>query len=621
MSQLKRYMAKALLILLLFSSTTVSPGYFMQSIAIAAVKAPTVVTSKKVLYLGADTYKVEIKNLSSKAIVTYQSSNTRVATVSKAGKVKPLKAGAATITVTIKQNGKTYRLKTEVTVKKPTIEFTSSIDYLNVGEAYLLKAKTNGMKEKVVWSVSDDTIASISAGGKLTALSAGEVTVTATAGGIKKQGEISIGTNRLGVFSNQITCYEPSTVYVHIYEPIKDEVLTADTLSKSNAVIDFEWDKQTEANILPITILPKKAGKETLILTSDKATDRLYIDITVTEKPKDRLELNAKEVYAKCSPATVIITATNKSGAVYTGSGFFIDNGLLVTNYHVIEGSSRIIVRTQEEKEYEVKEIVGFDAKIDLAILRVNSQNPSLVLNQDGAVTGEEIYALGSPLGLTGTLSDGMVSTSSRVIEGVDYIQITAPISPGNSGGPLLNGYGEVLGVNTMYLVNGQNLNFAVNIKELQKISTNRPMSMKEFGEQYQLIQKDKDTQVIYEDSTKSGDPMTCQEIAPMVYVEGAITADEYWDCYSFKVEEPVYVIGAMGLKNKELMKDIRFHLYDYDLEYPIAYGENQIYNGDPMKVIQAFYLEPGEYFISIWLPDEYVGEDVPYMFMIDLLY
>ncbi len=98
-----------------------------------------------------------------------------------------------------------------------------------------------------------------------------------------------------------------------------------------------------------------------------------------------------------------------------------------------------------------------------------------------GVITGETVYAVGSSKGLTGTLSDGLVSTASRIVDDVDCIQITAAISSGNSGGPLINIYGEVIGSNTMSLASGQNLNFAVNITELQAVETTNAMTMAEF--------------------------------------------------------------------------------------------------------------------------------------------
>ncbi len=605
MLRIGRYLAQTLLVIFLSMQTAVTFAEPSVVLAAAAVNAPTVTADKKNLYVGADSYKIEITNKASGATVTYKSSNTKVATVTKNGEVKPVTAGSATITTTVKQNGKTYSLKTAITVKPPEVKLTASTEYLNVDESFLFKAKAYGSNDKIKWSVSDTKIASINSGGMITAKAVGKVTVTATSGAIKKSTEVIVGTNRLGVFSKNITCYDDLTIYVQIQELKKKETLKAETLSKKKDIIDFKWEKQTKDNSFPITILPRKAGEETLVISSDLTTDRLYIHITVTEKPKERKELNAKEVYAKCSPATVIITASTPFGATYTGSGFFIEDGLLVTNYHVIEGTSKITVKTQEDEEYEVKEIAGFDADIDLALLRVDSKNPSLVISQDGATTGEDIYALGSPLGLTGTLSDGMVSTASRVIEGVDYIQITAPISPGNSGGPLLNVYGEVIGVNTMYLVNGQNLNFAVNIKELQKISTNRPVMIKS------------DYKTIYENPSISGDPKTCQEISPNVYVQGAVTDDEWWDCYSFQLDEAAIVEGIMVFAKERDMRLIRFQIYTYDSDNPIAYGRDIIYEGDPVQVLQTQKLKPGKYFVAVWLPDAYVGDDVPYIFML----
>lgn len=204
-------------------------------------------------------------------------------------------------------------------------------------------------------------------------------------------------------------------------------------------------------------------------------------DAAAVSKPK---ELTAEQVYEKCSKATVEIVAEIAGDKYNLGSGFFIDSGEVVTNFHVVAGADRIQVTTSDKKTYEVEQVLGYDEKIDLAILKVNSQNESLKESKEGIKTGETIYILGSPLGLTGTFADGMVSSPSRKIEDVDYIQVTAPMSPGNSGGPLLNKYGEVMGVNTWQYADGQNLNFSINISEIDNIKTDKPLSLADF---YQL--------------------------------------------------------------------------------------------------------------------------------------
>lgn len=216
--------------------------------------------------------------------------------------------------------------------------------------------------------------------------------------------------------------------------------------------------------------------KGTVKITATVGTKKYTSQITVNKK-----ELTSKEIYKKAAKATVEITAKVSSTNYNIGSGFFIDNGILVTNYHVIAGTNEIQVTTYSGNTYTVQQVLGFDEDIDVAILKVNSTNESLVKNQEGVTVGEDIYVLGSPLGLTGTFTSGMVSSASRIVEGVDYIQVTAPMSPGNSGGPLLNTYGEVMGINTWQYADGQNLNFSININEIENVDTSNPISVSEF--------------------------------------------------------------------------------------------------------------------------------------------
>lgn len=216
--------------------------------------------------------------------------------------------------------------------------------------------------------------------------------------------------------------------------------------------------------------------KGTVTITAS-VNSKKYLS-TIQVKPK---ELTAEEIYEKCSKATVEILAEVASERYNLGSGFFIDEGTVITNYHVVSGASNIKITDSEKKSYHVEQVLGYNDEIDLVILKVNSQNEYLEKNEEAIKPGETVYTLGSPLGLTGSFADGMVSSPARKIESVDYIQVTAPMSPGNSGGPLINKYGEVIGINTWQYTEGQNLNFSININEIQNIKTDKPLSMSDF--------------------------------------------------------------------------------------------------------------------------------------------
>ena len=156
------------------------------------------------------------------------------------------------------------------------------------------------------------------------------------------------------------------------------------------------------------------------------------------------------------------------------GSGFLInEDGYLITNYHVI--ARETLIRTTvfhhrnsgfEQKQYDKVRIIALNPYVDLALLKIEDPNrefPHVFLGDMGRVNvGETVFAIGNPLGLTRTVSQGIVSTTNRDFEGRLYIQTTADINPGNSGGPLFNLAGEVIGVTSMgYLFYG-GLNFAI---------------------------------------------------------------------------------------------------------------------------------------------------------------
>lgn len=191
--------------------------------------------------------------------------------------------------------------------------------------------------------------------------------------------------------------------------------------------------------------------------------------------------LTPEDIYSLVAPSTIEIKASN-SNYSSTGTGFFDDiNGTVITNYHVIEDAKEAKIKTYDGKEYDVLKVLGYDKQNDIAILSTKCTSSTPVVKSSSPVaTGQKVYALGSSLGLTGTFSEGIVSTASRDIDGTNYIQITAPISHGNSGGPLLNEQGEVIGITSAGFVDGQNLNLAIPIQNVAKVPRNKNLTLQE---------------------------------------------------------------------------------------------------------------------------------------------
>lgn len=200
---------------------------------------------------------------------------------------------------------------------------------------------------------------------------------------------------------------------------------------------------------------------------------------TVTLKAGDTsATLTAEQIFAACAPAVFYLEIYDKNGkSLGSGSGFFLSaDGRAVTNYHVIDNAYSAKAFTKDGKEHKITGIYGGDEKLDLAVVQVEGSGYPVLTRGDSKniTTGSTVYAIGSPLGLDSTISQGIVSYASRTIEDSEYIQITTPISPGSSGGALIDAKGKVIGVTAAFIMNdGENINLAVPIHKLDELKTN----------------------------------------------------------------------------------------------------------------------------------------------------
>lgn len=163
--------------------------------------------------------------------------------------------------------------------------------------------------------------------------------------------------------------------------------------------------------------------------------------------------------------STVLLVMEDTHGQpIGLGSGFFVRFNQIATNLHVVEGAAGGYAKLVGKKsKYEINGISAIDAKRDLVILQVATSHRQLVsiADSDTVQVGDRVYAIGNPRGLEGTFSQGIISSVRKI--GTDrLLQITAPVSPGSSGGPVLNENGKVIGVSVATFQGGQNLNFAI---------------------------------------------------------------------------------------------------------------------------------------------------------------
>jgi serine protease Do len=160
------------------------------------------------------------------------------------------------------------------------------------------------------------------------------------------------------------------------------------------------------------------------------------------------------------------------------GSGFIVSSdGYILTNAHVVDGANVVTVKTTDKREYRAK-VIGSDKQSDVAVLKIDAKNLPVVKIGDpnGSKVGQWVVAIGSPYGFDNTVTSGIISAKSRSLPNENYtpfIQTDVPVNPGNSGGPLFNLQGEVIGINSMiYSQTGgfQGLSFAIPINEAMKV-------------------------------------------------------------------------------------------------------------------------------------------------------
>ena len=191
----------------------------------------------------------------------------------------------------------------------------------------------------------------------------------------------------------------------------------------------------------------------------------------------------------KSPPVRTVLELVNQIGEAVVqvrtpsglGSGFFLnEDGFLITNFHVVEGETQISVEVYHQKDgqlerktYKQVRIIALNKFADLALLKVEDKDAPrfkyvALGSADALSVGERVFAIGSPLGLERTVTEGILSTKTREVGGSLYLQTTAQINPGNSGGPLFNLSGEVVGVTNMKVSSGEGLGFAIPVEAVK---------------------------------------------------------------------------------------------------------------------------------------------------------
>lgn len=399
----------------------------------------------------------------------WKSENEKIAKVTSLGEVIGLSIGKTRVVAMV--GGESYSC--EVTVKSTYI----SKKKINIKEGESFSISVVGSKDGVHYKSVDESVATIDQNGNIFGVKEGITSIVATYNKINYYAKVIVTKSRLSVNADEIWMNQEKTITITLKDRKKEEDII---IEDSKGIIDIKRENWRKDSIT-VTLTPLKDGETELRVLRKDSSEEMRIGIHATVR---RL-LTAEEIYKKYVNACVSVISYDAVGEENVGSGFFIDSGMLLTNYHVIEYANELKVEDINGKSYEVKGIYDYDVTNDLALLEVEKTNDTIFfINRDEVKTGETIYTLGSPVKYAGTISDGMVSYAKRIMDEVHYIQFSAPISQSSGGGPLINAYGEVIGVNTLTMPLAQNINLAVKIGYINRLNLKNKRPIEYFYEE-----------------------------------------------------------------------------------------------------------------------------------------
>lgn len=229
----------------------------------------------------------------------------------------------------------------------------------------------------------------------------------------------------------------------------------------SNKINDIKYSQtDTQSKITGLTESLMETQKSLNLLNESFKSELSKIKASTSEDFSGIIEDSLK---------SVVTIRTDLS----QGTGFLISNdGFIVTNAHVLSGAKEAYILDYEQTQYPTT-LVGYNATYDIALLKISGINNSLKLgNSNNIQIGEKVIAIGNPLGLQFSVSEGIVSALNREGENKvsSYIQTDAALNPGNSGGPLINKQGEVIGINNFKVGDGENLGFALESNSIKEV-------------------------------------------------------------------------------------------------------------------------------------------------------
>jgi len=285
--------------------------------------------------------------------------------------------------------------------------------------------------------------------------------------------------------------------------PLADTIQLKDKAAVTGNILSEKHDQVVVDIGYTVLVIPRnqilKVAKTDSAEPAAKKVASQRVVVETDPKPDPATsELTAPGFYSvagRALPVRVVRELVNQLGEAVVqvrtpsglGSGFIINaDGFLMTNFHVIEGETQISVEVYhqtggelERKSYKQVRIIAINKFADLALLKIEDKDAPkfkyvFLGNADALAVGESVFAIGSPLGLERTVTEGILSTKTRPMGGDLYLQTTTQINPGNSGGPLFNMRGEVVGITNMKITFGEGLGFAIPVESVKHFLDHR---------------------------------------------------------------------------------------------------------------------------------------------------
>jgi len=250
------------------------------------------------------------------------------------------------------------------------------------------------------------------------------------------------------------------------------DILSNETLQDS--IVEIKYENNQGSNIVNKSLTINKRYFILLLLI---IISFITIFVFNSKDPTEKIAMKSESVF-------LLNIFDEEDELIGTGSGFLtINDTTIITNYHVIEDAYSIEAISENNVIYNALRVLDYDIDKDIAILELDSHTELPPLKIDSSYKpqkGDKVIAIGSPLGLKNTVSNGIISTFIQE-NGIDYIQFTAPISRGSSGGPLFNINGTVIGITSATFVDAQNINLAIPIEYVTSLDKNLAINIEEF--------------------------------------------------------------------------------------------------------------------------------------------